>query len=916
MKKSLFVILCAFLMIAPKAQVRIGVSANKPGVKMSQDLIGAFFEDINYGADGGLYAELVQNRSFEYFANGVVNEGPLAHWSLVQGTGTNASYEIENTNPLNGNNRNYLKISINNAGAKIGVTNSGYFGMHIVGKKNYKFSAYLRRNEQYKGSVEIQLLSFGGSTLVKKTIDSLSTDWKKYSFDIPSSVITLDNVSLGLFFSGSGVVYADMVSFFPEETFKNRPNGLRKDLAQAVADMKPKFLRFPGGCISHGFGLDNAYRWKHTIGDVAERKPNWNLWGYHQTYGLGFYEYFLYCEDIGAKPLPVLPIGISCQFRPREIEPIEKMGPWIQDAVDLIEFANGDTSTTWGRKRAQMGHPQPFNLEYLCLGNEEDDIPEFRTRFIMFQDTLRKYHPEIKILGTSGPFADGAYYNSLWDFSKQQHVDAVDEHYYVDPSWLLANNHRYDNFDRNGPKVFIGEWASRDDRLFNAICEAAYLTGAERNADVVQFTCYAPLFNYMEAIPYHWHPDMILFNNSSVVKTANYYVQQLYGVHAGDEYIPGTVTYEKEYNSVLGLNGKVGVGSWATQVSFDDVKVASGNKVWINEGFSATSPNWTVQGGTFSTSQGQYNQTSSAVPAWSVNTTVVDTSVYTITLKAMKTGGNEGFLIPFAFQDTQNYYWLNIGGWGNTQHALEKSTNGVKTQLTTTPGSISNNVWYTIRVEVNQSYITCYLNDKLLFKTAQPVTGPVTASITKDYETNDLIMKLVNSSARAIDASINISDIGVSGNAALTVLTGAPDARNSIENPNSIKPVESSIAVSNNFDYQLPAYSMNVIRVKMNTLSSRENYLKEGGTGLNQLKISPNPSVDYSHISLANMTNFSSVILCDLNGNVVRQYAHVTGDSIVIERGNLPAGTYIIKARDANRVTTGKIIFTDDRVAK
>jgi alpha-L-arabinofuranosidase len=433
-----------------------------------------------------------------------------------------------------------------------------------------------------------------------------------------------------------------MVSLFPEETFKNRANGLRPDLAQAIADLHPKFLRFPGGCITHGRGNDNAYRWKATIGDVAERTPNWNLWGYHQTYGLGFYEYFQFCEDINAIPLPVLPLGVSCQFRDREVVPLNEIQPWIDDALDLVEFANGDSTTTWGKKRAAMGHPQPFKMEYICLGNEEDDIPEFRERFKLIANALKEKYPEIKILGTSGTIGWGDYYNSLWDFSRQEELYAVDEHYYVDPTWLLANNNRYDSFDRNGPKVFIGEYASWDDRMNNAIAEAAYLTGVERNADVVQFTCYAPLL--CNEKHNQWHPDLIRFNNKTVCKTVNYYVQQLYSTYAGNLYLNSNVSYDKGFDPFEHIfNGKVGLGSWKTQVQFDSVSLVSNKFSKLDEDFSTDPANWEVLNGTFSVSGDVYVQSSDAEPAWSLYNKPITESEYTYRVKAKKTGAPKVF---------------------------------------------------------------------------------------------------------------------------------------------------------------------------------------------------------------------------------------------------------------------------------
>ena len=815
MRINILFLLALLTLISLKSQVTIKTTLNQEGMKMSQDLIGAFFEDINYGADGGLYAELVQNRSFEYHeVEGYCKEGPLAHWELITKGGAVAKMDVENKNPLNSNNTNYLKLNISKKGSEAGFKNTGFFGISVIEGSKYNFSVYLRAGKGYKGDIKVQLVGADGSIIAEGNIKKPTSEWKKYKLQLVANK-TEEKASLNITTKGKGIIYADMVSLFPEDTYKNRENGLRKDLAQAIADLHPRFLRFPGGCISHGRGLDNAYRWKETVGDVEERTPNWNLWNYHQTYGLGFYEYFLFSEDIGAKPLPVLPIGISCQFRRREIEPISKIGPWIQDAVDLIEFANGDVDTKWGGLRAKMGHPEPFNLEYICLGNEEDDIPEFRVRFKMFQDTISKYYPDIKIIGTSGTDDAGSHYETLWQFSKEQKLDMVDEHYYNDPMWFLLNNYRYDKYDRNGPKVFIGEWASRGDRLENAIVEASYLTGVERNADIIDFTCYAPLLCYEEDIPYHWNPDLIRFDNNSMVKTGSYYVQQMYGLNAGDEYLKSSVSYDPDFKYSVQYKGKVGVASWNTQVKVDELKVTKEDNTIIDEKFDAESNDWTVYSGKFSQKNGNYIQSSNVMPAISALNKIIDESSYTVEMKIMKTGGTEGFLIPFALKDDQNYYWLNLGGWNNTQNAIEKATNGPRSQLLMGPGHIESNVWYNIKMEFTDKDAKFYLNDKLIFQ-LDPPTGPVTASVTKDLDTNDLIVKLINAGNEPIESNVQIEGLKGEKKADIIMLSGNnPNVRNSLEQPDNILPKESTMNVSDHFKYNMPANSFTVIRFNL-----------------------------------------------------------------------------------------------------
>lgn len=811
MKKIILICAIGLTSAVGFGQVSIETDLTQSGKKISTDLIGAFFEDINYAADGGLYAELVQNRSFEYYKVKNAEMDPLTAWSLTTAGKAMADMQVETVKPLNDNNTKYLKVNISKAGNVV-VKNSGFNGIPLLGGKKYRFSVYLRSEGKFKKPVVVSLLTDQGDVLASATIVSVTDQWKKYAFELAPTA-GCENASLTLSTAGKGILCMDMVSLFPENTFKNRENGMRQDLAQAIADMKPRFLRFPGGCITHGAGNDNAYRWKNTVGDVAQRKANWNLWGYHQTYGLGFYEYFQYCEDIGAKPLPVLPMGISCQFRDREIIPMEQMGPWVQDAIDLVEFANGAVTTKWGKVRADMGHPKPFGLEYVCVGNEEDDIPAFRERFLLFEAAMKKNCPDIKVLGTSGVAASGRHFDSLWAFSKENKVYGVDEHYYMGPNWFLNNNHRYDSYDRNGPKVFMGEYASQNDLLANAIAEAAFLTGAERNADIIQFACYAPLL--CREKNNQWHPDLIRFDNTRIAKTASYYVQQAYGQNAGDSYLNSTVAYEPGFTSTLvSYIGKVGVGSWLTQAEFDDLKVVSDGKVLFEENFQNTAANWSVLDGAFSQKEGVYSQTTEKEPAWSICNTPVLSGNYTLTVKARKLAGSEGFVIPFAFIDAKNYSWLNIGGWGNSQNAVETCVNGGKSTLVTKGGRIESNRWYTIKIEVMGSNVKCYLDDALLFEVPAP-EGPVTTSFTKDSKTNELIVKVVNASAKEIKSNLVLKGLSTEQDVKLITLSGDAKQRNSVQAPEAIAPKESKLHVSSSFELNLPANSLQVFRVKL-----------------------------------------------------------------------------------------------------
>lgn len=546
------VALSMFVSNASAEDVQIRVDCTKPAGPLSPHLYGIFFEDINFAADGGLYAELVQNRSFEYRPiRGNDSRGsaytPLTAWDKVERGGARCEIFVKSDRPLNPNNTKYLEIRIDQAGSAAGVRNSGFDGIPIDAGAKYDFSCYARIVD-WPGSVEITaaLELPDGTICGSRRFSGIRSGWKKFEGVIAADR-TADNARLVVTTAERGTLHLDMVSLFPQDTFKGRKNGLRKDLVQALHDLNPKFLRFPGGCLVHGHGLDNRYSWKDTVGDVAERKPNWNLWGYHQTYGLGYYEYFLLCEDLGMHPLPVLPVGVSCGFRkPYEVVPMQHMQACIGDALDLIEFANGPATSRWGAVRAQMGHSEPFGMEFLCLGNEEHDNSEARKRLRLMVEAIRRAHPELKIIGTSG-LGTGI---PLYDLMKELNVYSSDEHYYERPQWFIEHQNRFDNFDRSGPKIFVGEYGSRGNTLFNAIAEAAYLTGVERNGDMVDMTCYAPLFAHLDH--HQWTPDLLFFNNRAVVRTPNYYVQQLFGQNKGDFYLGNSVTPLDQ----VSINGK------------------------------------------------------------------------------------------------------------------------------------------------------------------------------------------------------------------------------------------------------------------------------------------------------------------------------------------------------------------------
>jgi alpha-N-arabinofuranosidase len=524
------------------AQTRtITVQVDKPGAAVPKTLFGLFFEDINFGADGGLYPERVKNRSFEF-------PNPMMGWKqLDRGDKTGQLHVFDQSSVNNVPNSHYLRIKSSGSGKGFGVTNEGFRGIGVQKDTEYRFSVRARRID---GSpVQLRVEVEDGNRVVGETqVAGFTNAWKTYTATLRPSDTT-NKAHLNLLPQGNGTIDIDLVSLYPKDTWQNRPNGLRADLVQLLKDMKPGFLRFPGGCIVEGRYLEQRYQWKTTIGDLDERRTIINRWNtefnwrptpdYFQSFGLGYYEYFLLSEDIGAEPLPILNCGMACQFNSSELAPLEDLDHYIQDAIDLIEFANAPVNTKWGRKRAQMGHPKPFNLKMIGIGNEQWG-PQYVERYEVFARVLKQKYPNIQLVTSAGPSPDGERFDFLWQKMRELKADLIDEHYYMAPQWFRENSGRYDNYPRMGPKVFAGEYAAQSvgiaspDNRNNwecALSEAAFITGLDRNSDVVTMSSYAPLFGHVDA--WQWTPNMIWFDNLRSYGTPNYYVQKMFSVNKG-----------------------------------------------------------------------------------------------------------------------------------------------------------------------------------------------------------------------------------------------------------------------------------------------------------------------------------------------------------------------------------------------
>ena len=552
------------------APVALTVQVNKPGAAVNQNMYGLFFEDINFAADGGLYPELVKNKSFE-------TDAPLIGWKALQGAANLDAYAVRNEQGVSAANRHYVRLTTR-AGApgEAGLENEGFRGMGVKAGGEYTLSFYARRGPGSVGGLTAVIVGEKNQALATAPVTGFTDRWQKYTVVLKPSA-TLNKAHLKLVLNGAGTVDLDVVSLFPKDTWQGRPNGLRTDLVQLLKDMKPGFLRFPGGCIVEGRTLSERYQWKETIGDVAARTPLINRWNmefkhrstpdYYQSFGLGFYEYFQLAEDIGAEPLPILNVGMACQFNSGELAPMgtasAKGGPnagapaagtgdpsldvFIQDALDLVEFANGPASSPWGAKRAAMGHAAPFNLKMLGIGNEQWG-PQYLERYEPFAKALKARYPTIEIVSSAGPSPDGELFDKASKRLGELKAEYVDEHYYALPDWFRTHADRYDKYARTGPKIFAGEYAAQSVAIGSpdnkntwdcAISEAAFMTGLERNADVVGMASYAPLFANVDA--WQWTPDLIWFDNLNAYGSPSYYVQKMYALNKGTNVLPLTM---------------------------------------------------------------------------------------------------------------------------------------------------------------------------------------------------------------------------------------------------------------------------------------------------------------------------------------------------------------------------------------
>ncbi len=806
----------AFLMMsaAAQAQVNINVDARQKGLPISPMLYGIFFEDINHAADGGLYAELIANRSFED------SRDATPAWTAVAAPGAEVSAELVTKKLLNDAQHQALMLKVNaSAEAPACLANEGFWGINAVQGQSYRLTFWARG--KYKGALKARLCNAGGDRVYAETPLNIkiSSTWTKFEATLTPNGND-PKARFVLMAEGKGEITLDVVSLFPP-TFKNRENGCRIDLANLLLELKPKFMRFPGGCFVEGQEApENAFHWEKTVGPIEQREGHLNRnWNYRTSDGLGFHEFLQLSEDLGAKPLYVVNVGLWHGG----LTPVEQLQPWIDECMNALEYANGDVSTKYGAMRAANGHPEPFNIEYLEIGNEnnqpnpEAQSDRYYERFNLFKDAVLAKYPDMHLIGNVVAWGDD---NPKWGSTES--VELLDEHYYRNPAWFTGNFRKYDDYPRGGARIYCGEYAvtqgfGKVGSLNAALGEAVFMMGMENNPDVVDMASYAPIFVNENNVA--WQPDMIRFNSERVMCTPSYYVQKLLARHVGTRKVEVAVDNPYDYDSKVRITperSKFGFASWMTQNSYQFVacNTLGGNAVPVRADFGHAQK---VRG-SWSVDADNVRQTAMEESCLFVNGGEIGSDNYELKVRARKDGGNEGFMVVFNYQDTDNYCWFNLGGWGNTQHGLEQVVNGSKMQVATMPGTVQTGKWYDVSVKVMGDSVVCALDGKQVFAVrlrANTLPG-FFANAQLDEKTGEMVVKVVNTSGENTMANISLNGFEAKAAKVIRLSSASGDDENTILNPTNVYPVEMPVDWSGSMPLQvvIPAYSLNILRLR------------------------------------------------------------------------------------------------------
>lgn len=782
--------------------VSLSVRLDKPGIPVAKSLYGVFFEEINHAGDGGLYAELVQNRDFEQ--TDAKTGLPLA-WSLRTDGQAQAKMTVDTAHPLTPANPKSLRLDMTGTSGTASLFNGGFWGIAVRKGASYNLSLYARRSAERGDGLRVCLQSATGTVYAQTTLRGLTPEWKRFTVRLTAAAAD-PAAHLALVSETPGTLWLDMVSLFPADTYKRRANGLRLDLAEHVSAMHPAFVRFPGGCFVEGDRLPNAFRWQTTLGDLAQRPGHLNdVWVYRSTDGLGYHEYLQWCEDMGAEPLFV----VNCGLAHKDVVPMDKLDPWVQEALDAIEYANGAVSTKWGALRAKNGHPAPFKLRYIEIGNENGmfggsggTLAQYNERYRRFYDAIKSRYPDILTIANTRVSSP---------------MEIVDDHYYNSPAWFWNNMNRYDNAPRTGPKVYVGEYAVTSNcgkgNLRAALAEAAFMVGMERNADLITMSSYAPLF--VNANDRRWNPDAIVFDSARSYGTPSYYVQKLFS-----EYRPDTA-YPIAVSSIAPPaveKGSVGLGTWRTQAEYKDLEITQNGQTLYRTDFAQTG-DWHTLSGDWKTADGVYRQTNEGENERALLTLprLNDVSDYTIRLKARKISGAEGFLILFRAHGDNEYYWWNIGGWRNTEHGIEKIYGGSYQIGNHVRGQIETGRWYDVRIELTGNRIRCYLDDKLIHDVTEQGVPNLAAIAGRRNKTGEIIIKIVNGAETPRSITLKMEGVGAlqPTGEAITLTSGTMDDENELTAPDKVMPRTQRIqGVTPTFTHTYPARSLTILRLK------------------------------------------------------------------------------------------------------
>jgi Alpha-L-arabinofuranosidase len=835
MKKVVFCSIALSLLISPikasSSKEEVVIHLNQKGAAVSPSMYGVFFEEISHAGDGGLYAELVKNRSFEelempdgYTAKGdrliprqvhnhitgkVENQTfewtmePVPGWKLNAETKV-ASMKLTKENPKFATAPNNVKISITDGSKPVSIVNEGYWGMGIAAGARYDLRTIIRPSADYKGKVLVKIVSKTGAVLASSELKGLTANkWN----DLKTVLMAQSKdsqASLTLEFKGKGTIWLDYVSLFPESTFRNRTNGFRPDVANMLVGLKPGFMRWPGGCVVEGVTAGNRFEWKKTLGDPAARSGEYSTWGYRCSYGFGYYEYLQLCEDLGAKAMFVSSVGLGCQFRMADATPQEEIQQHLQDCLDAIEYALGDGKTTWGAKRVAAGHPKPFPLKYVEIGNENWG-PEYEKRFDIFYAAIKAKYPQLTLISNHDMSGTG----------KIAKTDMVDPHWYVAPEFFYRNAKVFDSQPRGKFTVYVGEYACNNNvgagNMTAALSEAAFITGMERNSDLVKMASYAPLFENNNKR--NWSVNLIWLNSNQVMGRSSYYVQKMFSDNRPTYNVTSNIVEGKAIPEAI-KPGSIGFGSWATQVEFKEIKVRQGNKIT-----NLNASDFTGGKGEWKTTDGVLSQTSEQAPTRSICKKINEND-YTLEFKARKTGGKEGFFVYFCLADqSKSGFAFNIAGWNNSATAVERIADGnnVGAAGERVNQTLETNKWYDVKIVVTPSGATLYMDGKLITAYVNKTEPRQFFASGYDEATGEVVLKVVNASNAPYAVNFNLegSKNVKSTGKVITLKADSGNDENSFDNPKKIYPTESMTdSFGKNFDYTFAPNSLTVLRVK------------------------------------------------------------------------------------------------------